>query len=316
MRYLFLLLYVCLFSSVLNSQTPDTIPPYLRCKQPEEVTVKYCTGTLNVSDIIDSLSDNTPPIYLGIHRKCMGEKFPETNYFKFSETDWGTQTVSAWAKDAMGNKSSCTTTVKVIPPTGAFCDPTIKFSYKTVAGKGIDSVLIKLQGQNCEADSFKWLYQLGTLSCCNGISGIFNTFGLAAPAPGYESRITIERNDQPLNGVTTYDLTLISKHVLGLELLDSPYKIIAADVNQDGKVTTFDIIVLRKLILGIIDELPNGKSWRFLPEGYVFPNPANPFDPPFPEQYYIPASKPFHPNNFPFIGVKIGDVNDSAFPGG
>ncbi|HAD12171.1 MAG TPA: hypothetical protein DCF33_07000 [Saprospirales bacterium] len=81
-------------------------------------------------------------------------------------------------------------------------------------------------------------------------------------------------------------------------------------------MTTFDIIVLRKLILGIIDELPNGKSWRFLPKNYVFPNPQDPFTPPFPEKILVPHSADPLPTYFEFIGIKIGDVNDSAFPGG
>lgn len=37
---------------------------------------------------------------------------------------------------------------------------------------------------------------------------------------------------------------LISKHILGLYTL-SPYQLIAADANRDGKVTTYDIVLLR-----------------------------------------------------------------------
>ncbi|MFQ5445455.1 MAG: hypothetical protein ACE5FF_00840 [Saprospiraceae bacterium] len=33
-------------------------------------------------------------------------------------------------------------------------------------------------------------------------------------------------------GVTTYDLVLITKHILGVQPLGSPYKIIAADANK------------------------------------------------------------------------------------
>ena len=58
---------------------------------------------------------------------------------------------------------------------------------------------------------------------------------------------------------------------------------IAADANMSGSITTFDIVELRKLILGIYQTLPNNTSWRFVDKSFVFPNPANPFSALFPE---------------------------------
>jgi hypothetical protein len=46
-------------------------------------------------------------------------------------------------------------------------------------------------------------------------------------------------------------------------LFDSNYKLLAADVNNDGKVTASDLTELRKLILGITPVLPKNTSWRF-----------------------------------------------------
>jgi len=60
--------------------------------------------------------------------------------------------------------------------------------------------------------------------------------------PTYENyEITPLKDDDYLNGVSTYDIVLISKHILGVEALDSPYKIIAADINKSGNVSTLDI---------------------------------------------------------------------------
>ncbi|MBK7937144.1 MAG: hypothetical protein IPJ82_08605 [Lewinellaceae bacterium] len=95
--------------------------------------------------------------------------------------------------------------------------------------------------------------------------------------------MTPTKDDNPLNGVSTYDLVLISKHILGLEPLNSPYKMIAADANKSNSITTFDIVEIRKLILGIYNELPNNTSWRFVDKDYVFPQPTNPFATTFPE---------------------------------
>jgi hypothetical protein len=111
--------------------------------------------------------------------------------------------------------------------------------------------------------------------------------------------------------VTTYDLVLISQHILGIQPLGSPYKIIAADATNDGLITTFDIVQLRQLILAIITKLPDNDSWRFVDAGYVFPNSNNPFVPAFPEVIDINNLANNMPNNN-FIGVKIGDVNQDV----
>jgi hypothetical protein len=103
----------------------------------------------------------------------------------------------------------------------------------------------------------------------------------------------------------------MSKHVLGTQLLNSPYKLIAADINMSNTITTFDMIQLRKLILNIQTEFTNNTSWRFVETAYNFPQPTNPWYETFPEL--------INENNLStdivdadFVGVKIGDVNGSA----
>ncbi|MFN0214912.1 MAG: T9SS type A sorting domain-containing protein [Saprospiraceae bacterium] len=87
----------------------------------------------------------------------------------------------------------------------------------------------------------------------------------------------------PLNGVTTYDLVLLSKHILGIDTFDSPFKKIAGDANNSGSVTTFDIVTIRKVILGIDSIFAEDRSWRYIPNLFLgnagFRNQfnANPF---------------------------------------
>lgn len=113
-----------------------------------------------------------------------------------------------------------------------------------------------------------------------------------------------------LNGVTTLDRVLISRHLLGVELLDSPYKLIAADVDQDDALTGLDTLLIADLIFGLIPSLPNEKSWRFIEEAYVFPDPTNPFLEDYPEEVII--SNVVSDTTVNFIGVKLGDINSSA----
>jgi len=122
-------------------------------------------------------------------------------------------------------------------------------------------------------------------------------------------KVIPEKDDNPLNGVTTYDLVLISQHILSIEPFDSPYKMIAADANKSGSITSFDIVELRKLILGIYTELPNNTSWRFVDKSFSFPNPNNPFQTAFPEGINCLT---FPSSGHDFVGVKVGDVNNTA----
>jgi len=127
---------------------------------------------------------------------------------------------------------------------------------------------------------------------------------------GGDYLINPSSNLNPLNGVSTLDLVEIQRHVLGIQKFDSPYKIIAADINKDKKLTALDLLELRKLILGVYNELPNNDSWRFVDSEYKFINPEDPFSENFTEDYYI--SKLETDMEVDFIAVKVGDVNDSA----
>ena len=116
-----------------------------------------------------------------------------------------------------------------------------------------------------------------------------------------------------VNGVTAFDIFLISQHILHVELLDSPYKIIAADVNNNGTVSSLDLFFMQQVILNIVDTFPNNTSWRFVPEDHVFPDPGDPFDFPFPEQILL-ENLDSNALDQDFVAIKVGDVNLNADP--
>ena len=84
--------------------------------------------------------------------------------------------------------------------------------------------------------------------------------------------------------MTTYDLVLINKHILAIEPFNSPYKMIAADANVSGSITSFDVVALRRLILGLDTALIANTSWRFVNKTFIFPNLNNPFQTAFPDR--------------------------------
>jgi hypothetical protein len=113
-------------------------------------------------------------------------------------------------------------------------------------------------------------------------------------------------------GVSTLDLVLIQKHLLGRAKLSSPYKMIAADANKSGHLTALDLVEIRKLILGIQERFQHNTSWRFVDKTYQFPDPYNPFGVPFAESVWI-DSVTQGIDTADFIGIKVGDVNASFF---
>jgi len=94
------------------------------------------------------------------------------------------------------------------------------------------------------------------------------------------------KDDEAINGVTTLDLVLIQRHILQSTFLNSPYKVIAADIDNNERVTSIDLIHLRKLILGINTDFPGGQeAWRFVEKDYAFADDLDPW--PFPESIDI-----------------------------
>lgn len=121
--------------------------------------------------------------------------------------------------------------------------------------------------------------------------------------------ITPRFDENPLNGVSTLDLVLIQRHVLGIQSLDSPYKLIAADVNNSQRITAADLVDLRKVILGVNTTFPNNTSWRFVDVAHLFADPSNPF--PFTEKVDM-QELDHNVAGLDFIAVKVGDVNNTA----
>lgn len=133
---------------------------------------------------------------------------------------------------------------------------------------------------------------------------------------GREGKIIPEKRDHLLEGVTILDLILICKHIIGLEPLESPYQIIASDVDLSGTIAPYDVLLLRRLILGIYDNedsmqnndwpLSHAQSWRFVSKNFSLNDP-------------LQSSFPEYLNGFPspsleveFVAIKTGDVLDEA----
>lgn len=115
------------------------------------------------------------------------------------------------------------------------------------------------------------------------------------------------------NGVTTFDLVRMRQHILNSSPFSSPYELIAADVNDSNSVSTFDIVQCQKLILNIDQVFANTTSWRFVTASSgIGTVPLADYDFSVPNAVQVTGITSDLEANF--IGIKIGDIDDSANP--
>ncbi|MEM1217679.1 MAG: HYR domain-containing protein, partial [Bacteroidota bacterium] len=269
------------------------------CKKP----TPYCVNGLVIEIMQTGMIDVWASDFdAGSFDNCPGELYLSFSAditdtgLVFTCDDLGMQTIQLWVTDAAGNQDFCETFIEVQDNMG-----TCSSAPLTVAGTIQTENNQPVEAVNVEANGGQSIVQQ------TDNSGQYS-FNLAA---GGDYSITPSLNDEPTNGVTTFDIVLITQHILGVNQLDSPYKMIAADANNSGAVSTLDIVAIRKVILLIDDSFQNNTSWRFVPEDFVFANPQNPFAEPFDEVINF--------NNLSvdqlftnFIGIKVGDVNGSV----
>jgi hypothetical protein len=205
-------------------------------------------------------------------------------------------------------------------PATSICPPQVRGKIATEFGVGVEEVDVELILDTSPSSCVE-LSGCTDNACTKNIlttsTGEYG-FCIQSPCDCNCFRVTPFKDDNRLNGVTTYDLVLISRHILGIEPLTSPYKMNAADANLSRSITTFDIVEFRKLILGIYDDnnpdpvnhwpTNNARSWRFVDKSYTFP--SNPVNPTFLE--FIDDISAASNLAVEFVAIKTGDLNNSV----
>jgi len=204
--------------------------------------------------------------------------------------------IHSW--DEAGNHDYCETYILVQDLMGR-CDggdgAIASGNIETEQGEGVADVAVQLSGNMDET----------SITVGDGFYEFRNI------PLGSDISITPFHDVNHLNGVSTFDLVLISKHILGVQELDSPFKLIAADANNNRSVTTIDVILSRQLILGITNSFENNTSWRFFDAEQTFSNPSNPWADDLKEIVSINDIESDR-TTIDFTAVKVGDVNGNA----
>ncbi|MEO1260124.1 MAG: HYR domain-containing protein [Bacteroidota bacterium] len=177
---------------------------------------------------------------------------------------------------------------------------TIAGNFKTEMGTDIDSVTVFLTGT-----------VMDTVPPTGSTTYSFNMVPNGASATVTPQRDRNWRLEDNTQLVSTADVFLIHQHAALLDTLPTPYKIIAADANKSNSVTTADVFLVHQLAVGIEGPIASvNESWRFIDADQALPWP-NPFSvAPFDESISHPVVNMDFLND-DFIGVKVGDVNNS-----
>ena len=107
-------------------------------------------------------------------------------------------------------------------------------------------------------------------------------------------------------GVTSADQTKIGRHIVGLEIFDTIYKKIAGDVNNSGGLTSADQTKIGRFIVGLDNVLTSG-NWKFYSSDTTLTT----------QNYLNTGLTRTYTNltvdtlNQDFVGIKMGDVNNS-----
>ena len=135
-----------------------------------------------------------------------------------------------------------------------------------------------------------------TASLLTGTDGRFVFDNLLA-SETYQ--ISITKNSNVGNGLSSIDLVIIKNHIVANRFIEDNFKLMAADVNNDERISSADLVQIKNVIIGRSDSFPLGPSWDFEPNMIEVGGSSN-------------NSGAMEIN---IIGYKLGDVNNSAQPG-
>lgn len=206
--------------------------------------------------------------------------------------------VAVWVGDKAGNWDYCITTIWVqdnLYNCAKGIAQDVRVQTLTMTGNGIDGVAIMMEGED---DPIAFSEQDGVAY----IQGI-----------PLDENITVRpvKKNEPMKHISTLDVMMLHKHILGLKKIKNPYTLIAADVDGNQKINMGDVHLLQEWILNPAIDPSKKHGWRFVQSEYIFPHPEAPGM--YPAVKSIDSLR--HDTLTRFVGVLTGDINMGSVSG-
>ena len=284
----------------------DNVPPIAVCRGELTTVISASSNDVEIwaNDLDLSSVDNCLDNELTFLIKKANTQDTLSSMVSFDCEEIGLQEVEVWVFDNSDNADFCRSQIEI--QANHRCDSdTNSQGFMDIEGAVMTSSNKLVEDVDIE------LYQVNTDAYYKEKTDLSGQFHFPSMVMGDNYQVSAHKEDDPLNGVSTLDLVLIQNHIVGNRPFTDPYKIIASDISNNGSLSASDIVILRKVLLGLDETFPNNTSWRFVNSSQEFFDPTSPW--PFSEFIDILDLKQSNAVT-DFIAVKIGDVNDSASP--
>lgn len=233
------------------------------CRDGLVTVIMPVTGQLTIhanSLNLDSYDNCTPEENL---QYSFTENIADSLFFvncdSLTSSQSDTFNVSIYVTDESGLKEHCKTRILIQDP-NQVCSSTLTAQIRgqmiTPDGNILNGVMISVKdsSQTVTLDQFETQ---------------FNTFEkhLIIPSKIWDEglQIVASKHDEQEKGISVADLVILQRHLLGQERINDPEKWLAGDVNGSGEITARDLVILRRMILGLIHEFPdNTPPWYFI----------------------------------------------------
>jgi len=126
---------------------------------------------------------------------------------------------------------------------------------------------------------------------------------------GVNYQIEASKEDSYENGLSTFDIVIIQKHILGISTFENPYKVIASDINNNEVVSGSDLVGIARRVLGYYNGNIQNDAWTFVKSTQQFFDIENPW----PLIHTSDLIDVYDDKmNEDFLGIKMGDVNNDV----
>ncbi len=273
-----------------KAPTPYCIGQIVTTVMPSSQSIEVWAKDFNLNSSDDCTPKDSLKYYFLLNGKYVPSLVFDCSYI-------GLNTLRIYVVDQAGNWDYCEVTLEIQDPNHV-CPTGLRIEGKisTLGNQVVPNTRVNWQRNNPPGSFYTLTDQEGKYVFQNLTSGLSYS-------------IQAEKTGDDVHGVSTYDIVLIQRHILGIQTFDNPYKYLASDVNASCTVTAADIAEIRRLILGKISAFTKCPSWQFVPVHSPVPNPVDPclfehnirFEPLQEQQ-----------TNADFYAVKMGDVNFDA----